>query len=311
MVVALALLTLFRLGYYGSALPNTYYLKVTGVSLSERLGRGFASLFAPAMKSHFFAILTAIALSFPVFMRTPSKRLALLALPLAAFLAQAAYSVYVGGDVWELMGYPNRYLVIAMPGLLVVAVVVIMMLGKAIAETRFDGRIADVLARLPVGQSLLGKMVSAALVGLMLLQTSVGHAVAAFRIGPAYVEYDRAATQVGLCLRKNTEPEARIAYTWAGSMPYYADRFGIDLLGKMDAYIANSKPQIDFQPGHNKWDYTYSIDAHRPDIVLQLFRAKPGDHDRIMGRGYSHIARNWPCLANTFLTPEDVFVRSK
>ena len=311
MVLALALLTLFRLGYYGSALPNTYYLKVTGVSLSERLDRGISSLFAPAMRSHFFAILAAIALSVPVLARTPSKRVALLALPIAAFLAQAAYSVYVGGDVWELMGYPNRYLVIAMPGLLVVAVVLMMNLGKAIAEAKFEGRIADLMARVPVSQSLLARVVPVVLIGLMLLQTTVGHAVAAFKIGPAYVEYDRAATQVGLCLRKETDPSARIAYTWAGSMPYYADRFGIDLLGKMDAYIAKSKPQIDFQPGHNKWDYAYSIDAYRPDIVLQLFRAKHGDHDMIKGRGYHNVARGWPCLANTFLTPEDVFVRDK
>lgn len=311
MVVALVLLTLFRLGYYGAALPNTYYLKVTGVSMFERLDRGLVSLFAPTMISHVFAIVAAIALSVPLLVRTPLKRLALMALPVAAFLAQAAYSVYVGGDVWELMGYPNRYLVIAMPGLLVVAVVLMTRLGDAIAEAKLEGRIAEMMARLPVGRSHLGHMASAFFVCLLLLQTTVGHAVAAFTNGPAYVEYDRAATQVGLCLREHTDPTARIAYTWAGSMPYYADRFGIDLLGKMDAYIAKAKPQIGFEPGHNKWDYAYSIDAHRPDIVLQLFRAKPGDHAMIAGRGYDNVARSWPCLANTFLTPEDVFVRRK
>jgi arabinofuranosyltransferase len=310
MVLALALLTLFRLGYYGSALPNTYTLKVTGVTLFERLDRGFSSLLAPQMRSHFFAVAVAVLLSIPVLIRTSAKQCTLFALPLVAFLAQAAYSVYVGGDVWELMGYPNRYLVIAMPGLLVLAVVLMTMLGRAIGESRLEGRAARLLERLPIGLPLIGKLVPVVLVTVLLMQTTVGHAVAALRNGPAYVDYDRAATQVGLCLRKNTEPDARIAYTWAGAMPYYADRFGIDLLGKMDAYIANSKPQIDFQPGHNKWDYAYSIDAHRPDIVLQLFRAKPGDHDRIMGRGYTQMKRSWPCLSNTFLTPEDVFVRA-
>lgn len=311
MALALALLTLFRLGYYGSALPNTYTLKVTGVTLSERLDRGFASLFAAQMRSHFFAVAVVIALSIPVLLRTPVKRCALLVLPLLAFLAQAAYSVYVGGDVWELMGYPNRYLVIAMPGLLVLALVLMTMLGNAIARIQAEGRAAQWLERLPVGLPLIGRLASIGLVAMLLMQTTIGHAVSAFRDGPAYVDYDRAATQVGLCLRKHTAPDARIAYTWAGSMPYYADRFGIDLLGKMDAYIAAGKPQIDFQPGHNKWNYAYSIDAHRPDIILQLFRAKPGDHDLIAGRGYTPMKRSWPCLANTFLTPEDVFVRDR
>jgi hypothetical protein len=307
LLLGLALLTMFRLYYYGSTLPNTYYLKVTGVSLMERLDRGFASLFARALRWHYAPILAAVLLALPFVLRRPPAALMRLALPLAVFLAQAAYSVYVGGDVWELMGYPNRYLVIAMPGLLALAVVAISIVASGIAEG--PGRLGELLNGAGLDRTLLARAALGAMAIALFSMTSVVHLLAWARQGAAYAEYDRAATQVGLCLRENTKPGTRIAYTWAGSMPYYADRFGIDLLGKMDAVIARSTPQIEFQPGHNKWDYIYSISAHKPDIVLQLFRAKPGDHDRIREHGYRNMERSWPCFANTFLAPEDVFVR--
>lgn len=311
MIAALAALTIFRLAYYGAALPNTYYLKVTGVTFWERFDRGFDALTSPETIQHLSAIVLALLFAIPSLAAASVSLLSRMALPLAFFMAQAAYSVYVGGDVWEVMGYPNRYLVIAMPGLLALAVVAMVRVGNWIATVNASGRIGELLRRLPLERSLLGYLVTALLIVVMFMQTTLGNAYAALRNGPSYVEYDRAATQVGLCLRENTPPDTRIAYTWAGAMPYYADRFGIDLLGKMDAHIATSKPQIEFQPGHNKWDYAYSIETHRPDIILQLFRPKPGDHTMIRARGYDQISRSWPCLRNTFLTPDDVFVRRR
>ena len=309
MVAGLVLLVALRLAYYGDALPNTYYLKVTGVTLMERLQRGLGALFSEAMRGHFIVFAEVIVLSVPALSRREPKMRIRLALPLAALLAQAAYSAYVGGDVWELMGYPNRYIVIAMPGLIALTMVLLANLSADVG--RADGGIpaAEPGAREAVSPRAR-EMIFAGIAALLLLQTSVLHAFVALRDGAAYVEYDRAATQVGLCLRDKTPANARIAYTWAGAMPYYADRFGIDLLGKMDAHVARSTPQIAFEPGHNKWDTAYSIDTHKPDIILQLFRAKPADYAAIRERGYVPIDPAWPCLANTFLTPGDVFVRN-
>ncbi len=305
LVASLAVLTLVRLAYYGVALPNTYYLKVTGVTAGERLQRGIEMLFSEEMRGHLVVSVVVLVLSIPGIAFAARKVRFRMALPLAAFCAQAAYSAYVGGDVWELMGYPNRYIVIAMPGLLVLTMVLLAGLARQLAASA-DGASAMHLDAAPLARVLL-----VAMTGLLFVQTSARHVVAAAREGAAYVDYDRAATQVGLCLRQSTTADARIAYTWAGSMPYYADRFGIDLLGKMDAHIARAKPQIAFVPGHNKWDYAYSIDTHKPDLIVQLFRAKPGDHVMIRARGYEPADRAWPCLKNTFLEPADVFVRKR
>ena len=64
-------------------------------------------------------------------------------------------------------------------------------------------------------------------------------------------------------------------------MPYFADRVGIDLLGKADAHIAHESMRhslsgmgalVEFKPGHMKFDYGYSIERLKPDLVLQLWQ---------------------------------------
>jgi hypothetical protein len=289
--VSLAMLTAFRWAYYGDLTPNTYTLKVTGVGLGERLQRGFESLFSIDMGLHFAVIIAILALAVPMLLRNRAV-LMLMALPLAAFLAQAAYSVFVGGDVWEDLGYPNRFIVIAMPGLLALAIVCLRQAVTMLPPRAVQGGFCG-------------------LVALLALQTSAPAALAAMRGEAAYVQLDRAATEVGLCLRRNTPLDTRIAITWAGTMPYYADRFTVDLLGKVDREIARSPPKRDFLPGHNKWDYAYSIDTYRPDIILQLWGEKPADIAMIRSRGYAPMAPAWPCLANGFLSADQVFVRQR
>jgi hypothetical protein len=69
----------------------------------------------------------------------------------------------------------------------------------------------------------------------------------------------------------------------AGAIPYFSERFAIDLLGKSDVKIARMQAQgrsglreiTDFRPGHMKWDYDYSIGELQPDVVVQLW----GDTD--------------------------------
>lgn len=106
---------LFRLLYYDSLLPNTYALKMGGSAIGERLERGaavmanvtWASLYVPAA-------LAGAALG---------ARRRGVGLLVAVFAAQAAYSVYVGGDAWEHMGATNRFLTPAAPLLLAAAAI--------------------------------------------------------------------------------------------------------------------------------------------------------------------------------------------
>ena len=53
----------------------------------------------------------------------------------------------------------------------------------------------------------------------------------------------------------------------AGNIVYFSRRRAVDLLGKSDWHIANGAPAGPFRPGHNKWDYRYSILELEPDVV--------------------------------------------
>ncbi len=103
-----ALQTTLRLWYYGDVLPNTFYLKMTGVPLMLRISRGVYVLLKFAWKAN--ALLFAIAF---VAAARGGRKTWLLATML---LSQIAYSVYVGGDAWEYWGGSNRYICLAMPG---------------------------------------------------------------------------------------------------------------------------------------------------------------------------------------------------
>ena len=65
----------------------------------------------------------------------------------------------------------------------------------------------------------------------------------------------------------------------------------LDLLGKNDTFIATSTPHGDFFPGHNKWDYNYSIGELQPDVIFQTFdRGLEKDlHQRIVNWGYKKM----------------------
>lgn len=110
--LTLAAHTAFRLLYYGDPLPNTYYLKITGVTLAERLGRGVEVL-VPILKQH---LLVPIVVALYSLRRIREPQVGIL---WAMFLALVFYSIYVGGDAWEYFGFANRYIAVGMPALLI------------------------------------------------------------------------------------------------------------------------------------------------------------------------------------------------
>ena len=94
----------------------------------------------------------------------------------------------------------------------------------------------------------------------------------------------------GSALSEATHESATIATVWAGNPAYFAERPMIDLLGKSDPVIARTSPLIEswekLYPGHNKWDYSYSIGELRPDIVAQLWVTTEDDLLLIADAGY-------------------------
>jgi hypothetical protein len=105
-------------------------------------------------------------------------------------------------------------------------------------------------------------------------------------------------------LRRVTTPEASMTLARAGTIPYFSDRIGIDLLGKNDTHIAHEpmrrsssglRALIEFRPGHMKYDYAYSIGERRPDLVLQLWQ-HPKDVQPYLAKYYEAIRLEGWCI---------------
>jgi hypothetical protein len=101
-----------------------------------------------------------------------------------------------------------------------------------------------------------------------------------------YTRSDAEFALLGIRLRGATPADVRIAVVTAGSIPYFARRPAIDLLGKNDPVIAHRPPVLAFHPGHDRFDYRYSIGTLQPDIVVQLWHTTEEDRVYVERAGY-------------------------
>ena len=106
-----------RLAYYGDPLPNTYYLKVSGVPIGLRLGRGVLVVAYSALTNLYAPLILAAA----YLVQSRRIRQAGVWLLVVVIAAQCAYCVVVGGDAWENYRFPDRFLCTVAPLLLVLA----------------------------------------------------------------------------------------------------------------------------------------------------------------------------------------------
>ncbi len=314
-----AVLTIWRLHTYGDAVPNTYYLKVEGVDVIERLTRGlrYGALSIPRAWLPFL-----IACVFAAG-RAP-RRIARPGFALAGLLvaAQFAYSAYVGGDVWEFFRFANRYTATIVP---IAAALIATMLaaeterplaaplrhgllvglvcaGLALAFIAdASGAPRTIAYALPAAALLVMALVALAgrlpvrpfaiIAALLVSIASGGPDVARWAAvdGNYHVDTDAEMARLGLLLRAGTAPDAVVAVVQAGNTPYFARRTAVDLLGKSDRVIARAAPRGRFVPGHDRWDYTHSIGALGPDVVVQLWRPTDADYEYVADIGYERL----------------------
>jgi hypothetical protein len=113
------------------------------------------------------------------------------------------------------------------------------------------------------------------------------------------IKEDAASTEIGLRIRAATSPDTSVAVVCAGAVPYFSKRPTIDLLGKSDPAIAKGRPAGPFLPGHNKWDYAYSIDTYQPDLIVELWKPTESDEALIANRGYLKLKNGMFLKQNT------------
>lgn len=131
-----------------------------------------------------------------------------------------------------------------------------------------------------------------ALVGLTLNFFGVGNWLLEKNNGVLILE-DANASRFGLLLNEATRPDVTIACVWAGTAPYFAGREAIDLLGKSDPVIAKGRPVAEFLPGHNKWNYVYSIGKLKPDLVFGLWHPTEADRQMMTNLGYIEVQKDF------------------
>jgi hypothetical protein len=192
------------------------------------------------------------------------------------FAGQVAYSIYVGGDAWEQKGGANRYFSIVMPLYFILFVYALDLIRNALVNLVHPPR------------AWIGALSSVVLVLFVLMGMVNFNFIGgdfknlqrwALLRQPLFIEGNKEDVQIALDLKQITSPQATIAVVAAGAIPYFSDRYAIDLLGKSDVKIAHEKSKVsvglgnlgDLRPGHNKWDYPYSIGQLKPDVITQLW----------------------------------------
>lgn len=249
----------WRAWYYGEFVPNTAILKTEG--WPGRYASGAAYVFGFA-RAYWLAILLVVAGLLRYRDRTLRASLFLCALWIA-------YVGYSGGDVFG----GNRVLVPILPLLICSAVIV-----------------ANRVVNEPGSRTIAAMAVL--IVSMPFLPLSY----------PWLARPDLGAQgnlEIGLLLRQNVSASTVVADFWAGAVPYFSELPAVDLLGKADAYIAHLPAHPDGAlPGHNKYDFDYSLGTLRPDLVVANFKL-PVDE----GTMRSAAVGNWAFTGQLYFNP--------
>jgi hypothetical protein len=278
--------TLLRLWYYGEWLPNTYYLKVVGIPLGERIQRGLSVFSDFIWDSGWFLMVLPLILLF--LQPDPSKLLFFVLL-----FGQIAYSIYVGGDAWEHKGGANRFIALAMPLFFLLFVQATDKLRQLLLPKKAS------FTAMMVSQGLLAVFIFTSLFSFNVINENDAFGKWSTLKRPIFVAGTQRYVTLGLLIKEITDRDAKIAVVTAGNIIYFAERTGIDMLGKSDKVIARSQPHenggsfdnVDeiFRPGHNKWDYQHSITELQPDIVAQIWGSSVEMAPYLEAGGYEYF----------------------
>lgn len=225
-----------RYWYYGAALPNSFYAKVSGPLVKRLLaaGRELARL---AIKDAFLIYLLPLALGWGESLRRVRLEGArgLSSLPLVPVIGAGllGYWAWIGGDVFN-----ERFLLVLIP----------LSLFHMVALGGFMSK---------------GNRAVAIFLTMAVLQFTpfVFDGRFAYR-GQKYDLW----TDLGKYLRR-THPNATLAIDAAGKVPYYSRLNTIDMLGLNNRHIGGERATpFRFIVGHNKTDPDYVL-ARKPDLI--------------------------------------------
>ncbi len=306
---------LFRLLYFGDPLPNTYYLKLTGVPLDVRLGRGLA-MYGAFLRANAAALLLLGAAIAP---RLRERRFQL---PVLLFVLASAYSVWVGGDAWDQneLIRANRFVAFLVPLLFVLFNGGVNRVRAATVWTRPAGgsRLARAAAS-ALGPAALSAGATLALLvfanGLWLApNAALQRRAVVFADRPMMVGSHAQVIERLLALERKVAPDARVAVFWAGIPGYFSDWRLVDMYGYSDRHVARLPANLPagaagaraYTPGHAKWSYLYVLRERPPDAFFQAWYINPPRGPALLAaHGYVLDGDFWVRAGSPYLLPAE------
>lgn len=245
--------TLWRLWYYGSPVPNTFFAKAGGYTVMERWG--YPYLMDAAQTNWFYGAFLLALVGALLNRKFLTRNLA----AFAVVPAWCAYVVYVGGDYMP----ASRFFIPLLPVLYVLAIPGAALVHRMLlARTSFSAHGKLAFAILPI--LAFSAAFAAPLPGQ--LQAEIDHKAQNTR----FAEYRKSvATWIN-----SQNPDALVAANAVGVLGYYADARIVDMLGLNDAHIAhNGTRDAASAPGHQVGDGRYVL-SREPDYIFP-FSIKP------------------------------------
>ncbi len=246
----LTVILICQRAYFGDFLPNTYYQKLAGGMLDARLKHGVLVFIQYALPDVGIVFIVSVfgVLRFHEFRSSEALLLA------GLFVVQCLYSIWVGGDYAEPeVASANRFITQGVPALII--------LFSLVVERGLAGRWP---ASITVRPAWISTLIVA--LGTLVLMSGVPWYHWAEDNAPL-LQSDVRRARAGLAIAEYTSPGATIAVHAAGQIPYYSQRRSIDLLGLNDPVVARGPRRTSFYPGHDKWNYEYSIGQLLPDLI--------------------------------------------
>jgi hypothetical protein len=254
---------MFQYLYYGSILPNTYTLKLTGMPLEIRIQNGIAFIL-PFLRETCLILTPAIL----GLVRRLNPRKMLLA---SIFLGALAYQIFIGGDAWNYW----RMLAPAIPLVLILSIEGLTLVAELRTRARRSTELASPTAK---NSDQVFTAWSVTLFWLAAVTVANLHFFEelTFIVPPYQAEMNKIHVDTAIALSELLQPDATVGVFWAGVVPYYTVYEAIDFLGKSDRHVASLPPDLSGSlrrgdlcsiPGHNKYDLTYSIMGLKPTYV--------------------------------------------
>lgn len=253
----------FQHFYYGNILPNTYYLKLTGMPLLTRLQNGVGFVAPYLVVTVMLYIVSVIS----TMLQYSKRKMLLLSLSFAAIV----YQVYVGGDPWELWRITSP----TMPIVIMLYLNALYHFCKIVTVKPMLSQEAEMRPLFAYKKVRNIIFIMTAICGILVANIHFVSEIIFLR-KPYSASSNRNNVNVAVAISELTTDSASIGLLWAGAIPYYSERRAIDFLGKSDAYIANLPPDLtgavswngmSSVPGHNKYNLYYSIVVLKPTYV--------------------------------------------